>query len=58
VIEAATDHWRGAGHQAFFTDDGVDYLPFHAYSAETGRSQLQISTVEWEDGWPRAAPMP
>jgi arabinan endo-1,5-alpha-L-arabinosidase len=46
VIEAATDHWRGAGHQAVFTDSGVDYLVFHAYSAETGRSRLQISTIE------------
>jgi arabinan endo-1,5-alpha-L-arabinosidase len=56
VIEAATDHWRGAGHQAVFTDNGVDYLVFHAYSAETGRSRLQISTIEWDDdGWPRVA---
>ncbi|NJO38134.1 MAG: arabinan endo-1,5-alpha-L-arabinosidase [Rhizobiales bacterium] len=58
VVEAATDHWHGAGHQAFFTDQGVDYLAFHAYSAENGRSQLQISTIKWDDGWPRVAPLP
>lgn len=58
VIEAATDHWRGAGHQAVLADKGVDYLVFHAYSAETGRSLLQISTIEWDAGWPRVAQLP
>lgn len=58
VIEAATDHWRGAGHQAVCSADGVDYLVFHAYAADTGRSRLQISTIEWEDGWPRVAQLP
>jgi arabinan endo-1,5-alpha-L-arabinosidase len=55
VIEAATDNWRGAGHQAVHQEDGTDYLFFHAYSAENGRSRLQISTMTWEDGWPKVA---
>lgn len=58
VIEAATDRWRGAGHQSVLTASDADYLGFHAYSAETGRSRLQISTIEWDDGWPRVAPLP
>jgi arabinan endo-1,5-alpha-L-arabinosidase len=58
ILEAATDHWRGAGHPAVYREGGVDYLVFHAYSAETGRSQLQISTIDWHDGWPRVAPLP
>jgi arabinan endo-1,5-alpha-L-arabinosidase len=58
VIEAATDQWRGAGHPAVYTEQNVDYLVFHAYSAETGRPRLQISTVTWDDGWPRVAKLP
>jgi hypothetical protein len=38
-----------------YRENGVDYLLFHAYAADTGRSRLQISTIAWEDGWPRLA---
>ncbi len=58
VIEAATPDWRGAGGQAVFSDAGHDYLVFHAYDGRTGRSQLQISTMVWENGWPRVASLP
>jgi arabinan endo-1,5-alpha-L-arabinosidase len=58
LIEAATDQWRGAGHPAVYQENGADYLLFHAYSAENGRSRLHISTIVWEDGWPRVAQMP
>jgi arabinan endo-1,5-alpha-L-arabinosidase len=58
VIDAATDHWRGAGHQAVYRENEIDYLVFHAYSAEDGRSRLQISTMVWEDGWPSVAALP
>jgi arabinan endo-1,5-alpha-L-arabinosidase len=58
LIEAATDKWRGAGHPAVYQENGTDYLLFHAYSADTGRPRLHISTLVWEDGWPRVAKMP
>jgi arabinan endo-1,5-alpha-L-arabinosidase len=59
VIGAATDQWRGAGHQAIFRDGDQDYLVFHAYEvANNGRSRLQISTMEWRDGWPAVAQLP
>ena len=42
------------------SDGGRDYMFFHAYFGEgrgTG-SALQISTLVWEDGWPRVGALP
>ena len=36
VIAAATEKWRGAGHEAVFRDGGREYLLFHAYDGVTG----------------------
>jgi arabinan endo-1,5-alpha-L-arabinosidase len=58
VVEAASDSWHGAGHEAVLHDGDTDYLLFHAYSAETGRPRLQISTISWDDGWPSVAQLP
>jgi arabinan endo-1,5-alpha-L-arabinosidase len=58
VIAAQTSSWRGPGHEAVFTEAGVDYLLFHAYDAKTGRPSLRVSTMVWEGGWPRVAALP
>jgi arabinan endo-1,5-alpha-L-arabinosidase len=58
VIEATTSNWRGPGHQTVFSDGAQDYLVFHAYHGQTGRPELKISTLVWEDGWPRVAKLP
>jgi arabinan endo-1,5-alpha-L-arabinosidase len=58
VIEATTENWRGPGHQAVLQDPSGDYLVFHAYHGVNGRSELKISTMIWEDGWPRVGELP
>ena len=58
VIEAVSPDWLGAGHQTVFQDSGQDYLVFHSYDRQTGQSRLQISTMVWENGWPRMASLP
>ncbi len=50
VVPAVTSQWHGAGHEAVLQEPGQDYLIFHAYDATTGRPQLKISTMVWEDG--------
>jgi arabinan endo-1,5-alpha-L-arabinosidase len=58
LLVAGTDAWRGPGHHAVLLESKYDYLVFHAYHGVTGRQTLQISTMVWEQGWPRAAALP
>ena len=55
VLEATVPEWRGPGHQAVWNERGLDYLLFHAYPAQGRGSSLFISTMVWENGWPRVA---
>ena len=58
LVVEGTGAWRGAGHVAVLFDSDADLLVFHAYDGTTGRPALQISTLTWEDGWPRAGRLP
>ena len=55
VVSAITAQWNGAGGQTVFNDGDQYYIVFHSYDKQTGRSRLQISTLAWDDGWPRMA---
>ena len=58
VIASTSANWKGPGHEAVLQEPAGDYLIFHAYHGATGRSFLQISTMIWEDGWPKVGLLP
>jgi arabinan endo-1,5-alpha-L-arabinosidase len=49
-----TDRYRGPGHNAIFSEDGQDYMVYHAYDAvQGGTPTLRIDPMAWDDeGWP------
>jgi arabinan endo-1,5-alpha-L-arabinosidase len=58
-LTVSTTLWRGPGHEGILLQPGgPDLMVFHAYDALTGKPSLEISTITWERGWPRVAPLP
>lgn len=47
--------WMGPGGESILMQRDADIIVFHAYDATTGHPFLQISTLDWNDGWPSAA---
>ena len=52
LLESGT-YWHGPGGPSVLLGRESDLLVFHAYDGTTGKSALQISTIVWENGWPR-----
>jgi arabinan endo-1,5-alpha-L-arabinosidase len=46
--------WLGPGGESILLQKDGDIIVFHAYDATTGHPFLQISTLDWNDGWPSA----
>lgn len=55
ALLSANSTWLGPGGESLLHQPDKDLIVFHAYSATDGHPQLQISTLGWKDGWPRAA---
>ncbi len=51
----ANSTWLGPGGASLVHLPAADLIAFHAYSAIDGRPALQLSTINWKDGWPAAA---
>src|SRR5262249_39775643 len=49
------NRWTGPGGESILQQKDGDIIVFHAYDAKTGEPSLQISTIDWNDGWPHAA---
>jgi arabinan endo-1,5-alpha-L-arabinosidase len=47
--------WLGPGGESILQQPAGDIIVFHAYDAKSGHPFLQISTIDWCSGWPRAA---
>jgi arabinan endo-1,5-alpha-L-arabinosidase len=53
LLREGTERWKGPGHSAIFTKDGIDYLVYHSYDAENqGRPTLRMEPIIWLDSWP------
>jgi arabinan endo-1,5-alpha-L-arabinosidase len=48
------NRWIGPGGESILQQKGGDIIVFHAYDGNTGHAFLQISTITWVDGWPKA----
>jgi len=46
--------WIGPGGESVLQQKEGDIIVFHAYDATSGHAYLQISTLAWINGWPRA----
>jgi len=58
LLLEGNERWKGPGGQSVVQDAKGDLLVFHSYDAATGRPFLQISTMAWENGWPRVGALP
>jgi arabinan endo-1,5-alpha-L-arabinosidase len=54
-VLTGNQRWFGPGGASILTQRDGDIIVFHAYDAATGRPSLQVSTLDWNDGWPSAA---
>jgi arabinan endo-1,5-alpha-L-arabinosidase len=47
--------WFGPGGESILQQSDQDIIVFHAYDSTSGHAFLQISSIAWINGWPKAA---
>jgi len=54
LIYAGSDRWRGPGHNSIYIENGVYWMVYHAYDAQSsGTPTLRIEALQWDAaGWP------
>jgi arabinan endo-1,5-alpha-L-arabinosidase len=55
LVLVGNSKWAGPGGESVLLQPGGDIIVYHAYDAHTGAPSLQISSIAWVKGWPRAA---
>jgi arabinan endo-1,5-alpha-L-arabinosidase len=55
LLLQGNQRWLGPGGESVLQQKDGDIMVFHAYDANTGAPALQISTIDWADGWPHVA---
>jgi arabinan endo-1,5-alpha-L-arabinosidase len=55
LLLGGNQRWIGPGGSSLLQQKEGDVIVYHAYDGKTGEPWLQISTLAWEDGWPRAS---
>jgi len=58
LLIEGNESWKGPGGGSVVQDTKGDFYVFHTYDGTNGRSFLQISTMVWENGWPRVGSLP
>ena len=58
VLMQGSETWRGPGGQSVWSDRKKNVLVFHSYNAVTGKAGLMLSTIVWENGWPKLGSLP
>jgi arabinan endo-1,5-alpha-L-arabinosidase len=55
LVLSGNSKWAGPGGESVLLQKAGDIIVYHAYDAQTGQPSLQISTIAWIRGWPKAA---
>lgn len=55
LLLSGNSKWVGPGGESVLLQKSGDIIVYHAYDAHTGQPSLQISTIAWVKGWPKAA---